>query len=88
MKKKFKIFISSFTLIFYYGCVPPLEDECFIAQMKVWNSAEIKEKEGKQFRFISTNSEKSLLDQQYYPDTLEGKSIYEAHSWAKCKNKR
>ena len=66
------------------GCAPPLEDECYSAFMDQWDSAVISEKDGEKFRFISTENSDGVLDQQYYPDTKDGKTLFESHVWSKC----
>ena len=69
------------------GCAPPLKDECFSTFMDQWDSAVISEKDGKKFRFISTENVDGVLDQQYYPDTRDGKTLFESHVWSKCTGK-
>ena len=73
------IFGSVFT-----GCVPPLEDECFSKKMDAWDSAKILLKEGKSYKFISIKSDNELLGEQFYPDTLEGKILYESFAYKSC----
>ena len=80
MKKK--IFILP--LVFLVGCAPPLEDECFSSQMDKWESANISDREGKSYRYISSENSDGVLDQQFYPDTKEGKTLFESHAWSKC----
>ena len=41
--------------------------------MDQWDAAVISEKDGEKFRFISTENSDGVLDQQYYPDTKDGK---------------
>ena len=55
------------------SCAPPLEDECYSTFMDQWDAAVISEKDGEKFRFISTENSDGVLDQQYYPDTKDGK---------------
>ena len=66
------------------GCVPPLEDECFSKKMDVWDSAKIILKEGKSYKFISMMSDNQLLGEQFYPDTPEGKILYESFAYKSC----
>ena len=66
------------------GCVPPLEDECFSNKMDVWDSAKIILKEGKSYKFISMMSDNELLGEQFYPDTPEGKILYESFAYKSC----
>ena len=66
------------------GCVPPLEDECFSKKMDVWDSAKIILKEGKSYKFISMMSDNELLGEQFYPDTPEGKILYESFAYKSC----
>ena len=66
------------------GCAPPLEDECYNTFMDQWDSAVISEKDGEKFRFISTENSDGVLDQQYYPDTKDGKTLFQSHVWSKC----
>ena len=73
------IFGSIFT-----GCVPPLEDECFSKKMDAWDSAKILLKEGKSYKFISIQSDNELLGEQFYPDSEEGKILYESFAYKSC----
>ena len=66
------------------GCAPPLEDECYSNFMDQWDAAVISEKDGEKYRFISTENSDGVLDQQYYPDTKDGKTLFESHVWSKC----
>ena len=66
------------------GCVPPLEDECFSKKMDAWDSAKILLKEGKSYKFISIKSDNELLGEQFYPDTEEGKILYESFAYKSC----
>ena len=66
------------------GCVPPLEDECFSKKMDVWDSAKILLKEGKRYKFIFIKSDNGLLGEQFYPDTEEGKILYESFAYKSC----
>ena len=66
------------------GCVPPLEDECFSKKMDAWGSAKIFLKEGKSYKFISIKSDNELLGEQFYPDTEEGKILYESFAYKSC----
>ena len=66
------------------GCAPPLEDECYSSQMDKWESATISEKDGKFFRYIYEKNSNGVLDEQYYPDTSEGKTFFQSYSWSKC----
>ena len=66
------------------SCAPPLEDECYSTFMDQWDAAVISEKDGEKFRFISTENSDGVLDQQYYPDTKDGKTLFESHVWSKC----
>ena len=79
-----KKFLLVFTVCFFVACAPPLEDECYSAQMDKWESAGISEKDGKKFRYLSTEDSDGILDEQYYPDTIEGKTLFESYSWSKC----
>ena len=77
----------SFSIIFgsiLTGCVPPLEDECFSKKMDAWDSAKIFLKEGKSYKFISIKSDNDLLGEQFYPDTAEGKILYESFAYKSC----
>jgi hypothetical protein len=71
-------------LVFFLGCAPPLEDECYSAQMDKWDSAVISEKGGEKFRYISEENSDGVLDEKQYPDTSEGKTLFDSHSWSKC----
>ena len=66
------------------GCVPPLEDECFSKKMDAWDSAKIFLKEGKSYKFISIKSDNELLGEQFYPDSEEGKILYESFAYKSC----
>jgi hypothetical protein len=66
------------------GCVPPLEDECFSKKMDAWDSAEILLKEGKSYKFVFIKSDNELLGEQFYPDTEEGKTLYESFAYKSC----
>ena len=66
------------------GCVPPLEDECFSKKMDAWDSAKILLKEGKSYKFISIQSDNELLGEQMYPDSEEGKILYESFAYKSC----
>ena len=66
------------------GCVPPLEDECFSKKMDAWDSAKILLKEGKGYKFISIKSDNELLGEQFYPNTEEGKTLYESFAYKSC----
>ena len=66
------------------SCTPPLEDECYSTFMDQWDAAVISEKDGETFRFISNENSDGVLDQQYYPDTKVGKTLFESHVWSKC----
>ena len=66
------------------SCAPPLEDECFSELMDQWEASVLVEKDGKQFRLISSGNLNSVLDQQYYPNTPAGKTLFESHAWSKC----
>ena len=66
------------------GCVPPLEDECFSKKMDIWDSAKIILKEGKSYKFISMKSDNELLGEQFYPDTPEGRLLYESFAYENC----
>ena len=74
-------------VVIVVGCAPPLKDECFSSLMDQWESAVITEKDGENFRFISVENADGVLDAQYYPDTREGKTLFESYSWSKCTNK-
>ncbi len=80
MKRTF-ILVS---LYFLQGCAPPLENKCYSERMDKWEFAIISERDGKKFRFISVENSDGVLDEQYYPDTSEGKTLFESHSWSKC----
>jgi len=66
------------------GCVPPLEDECFSKKMDAWDSAKILLKEGKSYKFISIQLDNELLGEQFYPDSEEGKTLYESFAYKSC----
>ena len=66
------------------GCVPPLEDECFSKKMDAWDSAKILLKEGKSYKFISIQLDNELLGEQFYPDSEEGKILYESFAYKSC----
>ena len=66
------------------GCVPPLEDECFSKKMDAWDSAKIFLKEGKSYKFISIQLDNELLGEQFYPDSEEGKILYESFAYKSC----
>ena len=66
------------------GCVPPLEDECFSKKMDAWDSAKIVLKEGKSYKFISIQLDNELLGEQFYPDSEEGKILYESFAYKSC----
>ena len=66
------------------ACAPPLEDECYSSHMDKWESAVISEREGKEFRYISSEDSDGVLDEQFYPDTSEGKTLFESYAWSKC----
>ena len=72
------------SFLFILSCAPPLEDECYSAQMDKWESANISDREGKSYRYISSENSDGVLDQQFYPDTKEGKTLFESHAWSKC----
>ena len=80
------LFIVSL-LAFVTSCAPPLEDECYSTFMDQWESAAISEKDGEKFRLISAENSNSVLDQQYYPDSKDGKTLFESHVWSKCTGK-
>ena len=68
------------------GCAPPLENECFSGLMDQWESAVLIERDEETFKFISVENSEGVLDEQYYPNTAEGKTLFESYSWSKCTN--
>jgi len=84
MKLRVRTTFILISLSFFAGCAPPLEDECYSGQMDRWDSATILEKDGKRFRYISVEGSDGVLDEQYYPDTSDGKTLFESHAWSKC----
>ena len=82
--QQMKNLLLMFFIAIFFGCAPPLEDECYSGFMDQWESAVILEKDGENFRFISVKNSDGVLDEQYYPDTPEGKTLFESFSWSKC----
>ena len=81
---KMKILSAILFFAFLSSCAPPLEDKCFSSLMDQWESANIEKKDGQNFRFISIENSDGVLDDQYYPDTPEGKNLFDSYAWSKC----
>ena len=62
------------------SCAPPLEDECYSTFMDQWDALLYLKK--MVVRFISTENSDGVLDQQYYPDTKDRKTLFESHVWS------
>ena len=54
--------------------------------MDQWESAVLIERDEETFKFISVENSEGVLDEQYYPNTAEGKTLFESYSWSKCTN--
>ncbi len=76
--------IFSLLLFILIGCAPPLENKCYSMQMDKWESAPLLEKETGTFRYISNENADGFLEKQYYPDTSEGKTLFQSQAWSKC----
>ena len=81
-----KVLISLFCSIIL-SCAPPLEDKCFSTQMDNWESAVTFNKDDKKYRVIVTENLDGSSEEQFYPDTVDGKTVFQSRAWSKCTEK-
>ena len=81
---KMKSIIFSPLLFILIGCAPPLENKCYSMHMGKWESGTLLENETGAFRHISNENADGFLEKQYYPDTSEGKTLFQSQAWSKC----
>ena len=60
------------------SCAPP-QKTSVIALSWINGTLLLYLKRCEKFRFISTENSDGVLDQQYYPDTKDGKTLFESH---------